>query len=461
MIPLDKPKKIHFIGIGGIGMSGVALILRELGHEVSGSDVKDNHLLGRLRKHGARIFIGHEASHLREDTDVVVYTSCIAKKNPEVRKARALRIPLVHRQKLLAALMERKRSIAITGAHGKSTTAALMGSCLLKLGLDPTVVVGAEVPDLGGNARLGKSNIMVIEADESDGSLVELEPYYAIITNIDKEHIDYYRTIEAIVETNRKFVERIQDSGCLFCLHGDKHIADIIKNSNKPYVTFGFSEGADVIASATQIRGFATTFRCTYKKRALGDFKINLVGNHNVLNALAVIAVALEMGIKPSRLKEVMAGYRGARRRFEVKGRHRNIFVIEDYAHHPTEIEAILRACRRLKRGRIISIFQPHRFSRTKFLAHEFGRAFTMTDELILADIYSAHERPIKGVSSRLIFEQTKKNGKGNVALLAKEDITDYVLPRVREGDTILVLGAGDIGEVSDEIAVRLKQKSY
>jgi len=459
-LDLKEKKTIHFIGLGGIGMSGIASILLELGHTISGSDLNNNNLLEKLKAKGADVFIGHKASNLNNSADFVVYTSCIKETNPEILKAKSLDIPILHRQTLLAALMREKKGIAVTGAHGKSTTTALIGTILLRAGLDPTIVVGAEVADFGGNARLGKSEFFIAEADESDGSFIELEPYYAVITNIDREHLDHYKSIANIIKTNKTFINRIKKGGELFCLREGEYTAKLLDGRARRYKTFGFSPEADIYASDLKVEGLATTFKCVYNNKDLGVFKLMLLGRHNVLNALAALSVALELGVKPSIIKKAFSNYKGASRRFEIKGRHRDIFVIEDYAHHPTEIEVTLQACRAWSKKRIISIFQPHRFSRTKFLAYEFAKAFKLTDELILTDIYSASEKSIEGISTKLIFDRLKKDGKNNVQLLPKERIVEYLSPRVKKGDVILVLGAGDIGEISEKIAEKIKTQT-
>jgi len=457
-INLKPGDRVHFIGIGGIGMSGLAYLLTESGHRVSGSDLKDSNLLKNLRKKGAKVFIGHHEANLEKDINLVVYSTCIKENNPEIKKAKKLGIPIIHRQTMLSYLLDKNKGIAITGAHGKGTTTAFLGSILIKASLDPTIIVGAEVDDFGGNARSGKGDFSVMEADESDGTFTQLKPYYGVITNIDKEHLEHYESIENIVKANKEFIDNVKDEGCLFVKYGDENINKLLKAYKKRYKTFGFSRKADIYAKDIRTEQFITTFRCVYDAKDLGLFKIILPGEHNALNALAAILVALEIGIAPSTIKEALSFYKGALRRFELKGEHRGIIVIEDYAHHPTEIKATLEVCKNWNRGRVISIFQPHRFSRTRLLADEFSHAFELADEVILTDIYSAHEDSKKEVSSGLIFDKIKKRGKKNMCLLPKEEIVKHVCSKAESGDTILVLGAGDIGEISDKILERLKK---
>jgi len=298
-----------------------------------------------------------------------------------------------------------------------------------------------------------------METDESDGSFVELQPYYAVLTNIDKEHLEHYKDMGNLISANRKFVDNIKKGGCLFCLYGDKNIQKALKDYRNRYKTFGFSSDSDLYAKDVEVQGITTTFKCLSLGKEIDKFKLMLPGSHNVLNALGAISVALEIGISPSIIKTALSNYKGAARRFEVKGDFGGILVIEDYAHHPTEIKATLEVCKHWHRGKVISIFQPHRFSRTQLLADEFGSAFDMADELILTDIYSAHEDPIKGVSTKLIFDKVKQKGKNEVCLIAKDEIVDYIGSRVNKGDIVLILGAGDIGDISVKIAQRLKER--
>jgi len=461
-ISLKKKKKVHFIGIGGIGMSGVASLLLDLGHEVSGSDLKDSELIARLKAKGADIHIGHRSSNLKKGTDLVVYTPCVKTSNPEILKAatKELSIPVVHRHDILSLLMRSKKPIVVTGAHGKGSTTALIGNILLEAGLDPTVIVGAEVTDFGGNARMGEGDYFVLEADESDGSFVKLEPYYGVITNIDTEHLEHYKNIENIIKTNRVFIDNIKHGGMLFIQEKGMYASGLLKGYKKKCGTFSFSKDADIYAEDIKTDILTTTFKCVYKGKELGVFKLALPGRHNVLNALAAISVAMKIGIEPLIIEKALSGFRGAQRRFEVKGRFNDVLVVEDYAHHPTEIEATLRVCRDWDKGRVISIFQPHRFSRTKLLADEFARAFALSDEVILTDVYSAHEDSLEGVSSRLILDKLNNRGMARACLIAKDKIVEYLKPRVMKDDCLLVLGAGDIGDISEGLLEMLKSKA-
>ena len=459
---LSLLRPVHFIGIGGIGMSALAHILLKARYKVSGTDLRRTNIINKLEASGAKIFIGHSASNICDDIGLVVYSSSISEDNPELRQAKMKNIPIIHRGDLLAYFVNSKKGIAVTGAHGKTTTTALVSMLFMKAGLDPTILVGAEVDDFGGNAVYGEGNYVIAEADESDGSFLKLKPFYEIITNIDMEHLDYYKDFDRIKQANQIFVENIKKDGCLFYNAEDENLKGIAANTAKRSRCFGMSEKADIFPRNVRMEGFCSTFECFYHQKYLSDIQLNVPGAHNILNSLAVILVGLEAGIKTDVIKSSLECYHGAKRRFQVKGVIDGVTVVEDYAHHPTEIRAVLNTCRAIwgHNKRIISIFQPHRFTRTMFLSDEFAKSLSASDKVILTDIYSAHETPIEGVSIKNIYDKTSKYNMQDVRILAKGDIISTIISELKRDDVVLVLGAGDIGEVSDELVDILKKRS-
>jgi len=457
---LQKIESVHFIGVGGIGMSSIASILLERGFDISGSDLRANRLTDRLAKRGAKIFIGHRASNLRDNTGLVVYSTSIDDANPEIQKARERKIPIVHRSDIVAELVNTKSGIAITGAHGKTTTTALSGLLLTRAGLDPTIIVGGEASYLNSNWRNGKGDYAVCEADESDGTFRKLKPAYAVLTNIDREHLEHYKDFEGLITANKAFIENIKEAGCLITSYEDPNIQRILKGYKGKYFTYSISrKEADIYAGRITMNKFHTAFQAVYKGKILGSFELNIPGRHNVENSLAVILLGIELGINIDIIKGALSEYKGTLRRFEIKGEIDGIMVIEDYAHHPREIMATIAACRNWPARRLIGVFQPHRYTRTQFLKDEFGKSFLGLDELILTDIYSASEKPIKGVDAKTIYNEAVKNGQKNARVLRKDEIAPYLLKILKANDMALILGAGDIGELSNELVKGLKAK--
>lgn len=453
---LDKVKKVYFIGIGGIGMSALAQIIFELGYKVCGSDVKRTPLTERLRHKGLDVIIGH-TDKCPDDIDLAVYTSCISSDNPEMIVFKNRGVKLISRGELLAELFNDSVGIAIAGTHGKTTTTALVGHVLKACDLDPTIAVGAEVPSLMGNAVLGKSDIFVAEADESDGSFLKLKPLYGVITNIEEEHLDYYKDIQSIIKAYISFSQSIKSGGYLVTCGDDANLTNILKNYKKPVITFGFNKSCNYRATNLQIRGLSVEFDCLEGERLLGTFTISIPGRHNVLNALGAIIICKLLGIKVDKITKALKQYKGSSRRFEIKSNSAGIVLIEDYAHHPTEIKATIEAASHLKPKRIIVVFQPHRYSRTKHLKEAFAEAFDKADYLIVTDIYSASEKPIEGVDSQTLYNAVKEK-KSDVCFLPIADIVDHIVHIASKGDLIIIMGAGDIGEISNEIAARLKK---
>jgi UDP-N-acetylmuramate--alanine ligase len=449
---LLSKKKIHFVGIGGVGMSGIARILLDLGYQVSGSDIRTNRLINQIKSKGAEFFSGHHWQNVL-GAEMVVYSSAIKFDNPELVMARKKGIPVVQRAEVLSELMNGKIAITITGTHGKTTTTSLIGSILLRANFDPTIIIGGEAKNFGGNVISGKGNYFVAEADESDGSFLFFHPTYSIITNIEEEHLDFYKDLDEIIATYRRFINNTSPKGVLFWHSDDKNIKRCLDKFKGRNISFGFSDSADLRASNIEINGFKSSFDCTYKKKFLGKVTVNLPSNHNILNSLAAIGLGLEVGIDFDNISQALAGYSGVIRRFQIKLDWNGLIVVDDYAHHPTEVKATLQACQ-VKRKRIICVFQPHRYTRTKYLSKRFAKALCSVDHLILAEIYPADEEPIIGVTSRCIYDELEKSGYKNVYLASnKEKALEIVLDIVKPEDLVVVMGAGDIGYVADKLA--------
>jgi UDP-N-acetylmuramate--alanine ligase len=455
---LNSSNKFHFIGIGGYGMSALAKILLELGFMVSGSDIKKSSITDKLKSLGAEIYVGHNEQNASA-VDVVIYSACIPADNPELNMARKRNIPVLHRAELLAELMNKKTGIAISGAHGKTTTTTLISLFLKHAGFEPTVVIGAEVDNLEGGSVSGGGAYIVAEADESDGSFLFLRPTYSLITNIDLEHLDYYRNIEVIKKTYLQFIERTKGEGKLFYCGDDEYLKSITKNYRKRMMSFGFSSANDIYPLNIKFEGLRSEFDVVLRGENLGRVRLNAGGEHNILNCLGSIEVALELGINFDKIQEALDFFQPALRRCQIKANLNNIMVIDDYAHHPTEIKATLKAISNLRPKRIIAVFQPHRYSRTKHLKDLFIYSFELADYLVLTDIYSASEEPIEGVNSQRLSKEIKANGKKNVLFLPSKKITSHLLTLVREGDVVVVLGAGDVGKIADELSEELKVK--
>jgi len=450
----DK-KRIHFIGIGGAGMSGLAEVFHCHGYDVQGSDIKKTIVTNRLEELGIRVIESHSAKNIG-NADLVVYSSCITEQNVEVTEAKRKNIPVLRRIEALNMISRDKDIIAISGAHGKTTTTALVSYLLIKRGLDPSVFIGADVYFLNGNARYGKGNLVVTEADESDGSFLMLKPLYSVSTNIDKEHMDFYDNMDNVMKAYTEFIGNTREEGCVFACADDKNLREILKNSDKKIISYGISKNADVRAEKVELMGLeGARFDLVYKNKLLGKVTLSIMGIHNILNTLAAIGVAMELGIDFSFIQKTIRDFKGADRRFNVARLESDILVIDDYAHHPTEIEATLKTLEDSGK-RIIAVFQPHRYSRTKYLKKQFGNCFDLADHLVITDIYSAHEKPIDGVSGEDLCENVKKCGHKNAHFILKDDIIGHLKEVARPKDAIFILGAGDIGELPETIAKAL-----
>ncbi len=446
--------RLHFLGIGGIGMSGLAAICLERGCAVSGCDAKLNGAIGRLQRLGAAISAGHAVAHLEGGVDLVVHSSAVSGQEPELLEARARGLCTVTRGELLAALSAEARLVAVAGAHGKTTTSGMASQLLIQAGWDPTVVVGGLMLSLGTNARFGTGAYLVAESDESDGSFLHLAPHIAIVTNIDREHLNYYRTFARLVEAFEQFVSRVQPGGTLIRCTDDPLVRERLSHPSQ--VSYGFGAGADVTADHIQLHEFGSRFRAASHGRSLGAFTLQVPGRHNVLNALAVISLGLTLELPLVTIREALRQFQGTSRRFQVVRLPGDIWFVEDYAHHPAEIRATLAADTLPERHRLV-VFQPHRFSRTQSLEAELTACFDRADGVIVTDIDPAFEAPIPGISGERLAGLIRAHGHPCVRYISKQELPTFVTRIARSGDTIFFLGAGDIGELCHDVAARLR----
>ena len=454
-----KHQPVHFVGIGGIGMSGLAEVLLELGYPVSGSDLKASPTTERLAARGARIVEQHAASNLG-DAKAVVVSSAVKNDNPEVMEARRRGLPVIPRGELLAELMRQKFGIAVAGSHGKTTTTSMLAALLSHAGLDPTFVIGGRVGMMGGaNARLGKSDYLVVESDESDGSFLKLAPILVVVTNVDREHLDHYRGIEEIRAAFREFAGKVPFYGAAILCLDDENIQQILPHVNRRAITYGRSAQANLRITNSSASHMASEFQLQWNGRDLGCFRVNVPGAHNVLNATAAVAIGLELDIPLENIREGLASFGGVDRRFQVRGTARGVTVIDDYGHHPTEIRATLEAARACRFERVHVLFQPHRYTRTQALLDDFARAFHQADRVYVADIYPASEPPIPGVTSQALVSRIRAFGHRDAHYAGSlEQGMEAVLKNVKSGDAIITLGAGSISQMGEPILARLKQ---
>jgi len=448
--------RVHFVGIGGIGMSGIAEVLLNLGYQVSGSDLKGSEITKRLAGMGATIYEGHKAQNLVQ-ADVVVISSAVKKDNPEVVTARQRKIPVIPRAEMLAELMRLKYAVAVAGSHGKTTTTSMVATVLSAAGLDPTAVVGGKVNVLDSNAKLGKSELMVVEADESDGSFLKLHPAITVVTNIDPEHMDHYGTLDALKTAFVEFCNRVPFYGLNVLYLDHPNVQELLPRLEKRVVTYGSSHMADYRLEGVRLEGFSTRFQAFRRDEALGEFRVRMVGAHNALNALAVIAVAEEMEIPLDTVRGALAEFGGVQRRFTVRGEVSGITVVDDYGHHPTEVLATLAGARRAFGRRLVVAFQPHRYTRTHDLKKEFTTSFNDADVLFVSSVYAAGEEPIPGATGDALAEAIRAHGHRDVTYVDKRvDLPAAIAPRLREGDIVLTLGAGDITQVGPDLLTLL-----
>ncbi|MBR1885044.1 MAG: UDP-N-acetylmuramate--L-alanine ligase, partial [Schwartzia sp.] len=450
---LQGIRKIHFIGVGGAGMSALARILLDKGYEVSGSDRKMSAVAEQLAARGAKIFEGHDAANVK-GMDAVVVSTAIPEDNVEVVAAEAQGLRRLHRSDVNAALLNAAKGIAVAGAHGKTTTTSMIGLILEHGGIDPTIIIGGQVDYLAdGNARLGRGEYLVSEADESDGSFLKLLPRIAVVTNVENDHMDHYGSMENIKKAFRQFLENTDEKTgtCVLCADNE-NLREISKGLSRRVVLYGTAEDAEYRAVNIAPDGAGVAFDVERGGKQLVRVRLNIPGHHNVLNALGSVVTGILCGVSPEKAAEALALFHGAKRRFETKGRASGVWIVDDYAHHPTEIEATLKAARQTKPKRLICAFQPHRYSRTQLLQKEFGGAFADADLLILTDIYSAGEAPIAGVSGETILSAVEKTtGQPVKYIAARTDIADYLATAVRDGDLVITMGAGDICRTGEE----------
>lgn len=459
---------VHLVGIGGIGMSGIAEVLHNLGYEVRGSELKDSDTVERLRSLGIKVFIGHRPENVH-NAHVVVISSAVKEDNPEVMEARRLHIPVIPRAEMLAEIGRLKYSILVAGAHGKTTTTSLIANILSLGGLDPTVIVGGRFTSSGANARLGGGEFLVAEADESDGSFLKLNPTIAVITNIDREHMDFFRDMETLKKAFSDFANKIPFYGVSILCIDNPHIREIIPDIKRRVITYGFSEDADVRLSDVEQGDRGISFKVFFKGVYEGRFSVSLYGAHNSLNSLAAFIVGRELGLDNHTIKRGLESFTGIKRRLEFKGSANGIRIYDDYGHHPTEIRSTLRAVREslLKDGqRLVLLFQPHRYTRTRDLIGEFSTAFGDADLLFLMDIYPAGEKPIEGISTSTLYEQIlQRSSAGGPApdkrfiyyVPDREELVKKIKKELKEGDILLTMGAGDVWKIGEEILRELR----
>lgn len=453
-----KIKHIHFVGIGGIGMSGIAEVLINLDYKVSGSDLRDNEITRHLCTLGASVCFGHDSDNLK-DVDVVVVSSAVKDDNPEVIEARRRLIPVVPRAEMLAELMRLKTGIAVAGTHGKTTTTSIVATILSKAGIDPTVVIGGKLNSIGSNAKLGQSKYLVAEADESDGSFLCLSPTISVVTNIDPEHLDHYGSMKNMMKAYLDFINKVPFYGLAVLCMDNKNIQLIIPKVKKRFVTYGINPQADFQATDIEFTGMKTSFNVNYKGGCLGRIEISMPGLHNVYNTLAAIAVAMEMDLSFKKIRKSLHDFSGIERRFQVKGEKGGIMVVDDYGHHPEEIKATLRAAKNGWGRPVVAVFQPHRYTRTRDLLDEFISAFNEADSLILTDIYPAGETPIEGVSGEMLFSRIESHGHRDVTYVKDmEKLVPSLHENTTDGDIVITLGAGNIWEWGERFLKELKE---
>jgi len=454
---LKRIQHVHFVGIGGIGMSGIAEVLLNLGYKVTGSDLRSTVITDRLAKFGATVYLRHAAENVA-GAHVVVTSSAVRPDNAEIREAERHKIPVIPRAEMLAELARLKYSIAVAGTHGKTTTTSMIATVLDRAGLDPTVVVGGLLDTLGSNARLGKGEFIVLEADESDRSFLLLSPTIAVVTNIEPDHLDHYRDLEDIQNAFLIFINKVPFYGAAILCLDEPAVQSLIPQVKRRIVTYGTAAQADVSITDVNLEGLGSTFVLRFNGCAKQAFKLGVPGMHNVLNATAAFAAARDMGVDQCMISTALEGFQSVERRFEVKSRD-GVTVIDDYAHHPTEIRATLNAAKTGNFRRLFVIFQPHRYTRTMHLFDDFARAFNLADVVLMLDIYPAGENPIEGVTTQALIEKIKSFGHKNAMYAPNfEMIESYVISNAKEGDAVIVMGAGSVTKLSDILSERFSR---
>jgi len=456
---LEKKHWVHFVGIGGIGMNGIAEVLLNLGYSVTGSDLCESEATQRLRSMGARVFIGHEEANLSGDPSVVVISTAVKYSNPEVMEARRRNIPVIPRAEMLAELMRMKYGVAVAGSHGKTTTTSMIAAVLSAAGMDPTMVIGGKVKSLGSSAQMGQGDLLVAEADESDGTFLLLSPTIAVVTNIDREHMDFHHTMDHLMESFLTFINKIPFYGLAVLCLDHPNVRVLLPKVKKRFTTYGFSPEADFSAQDFKAKGMEVQFSVLHHSKPMGKLKLHLPGRHSAANALAAVAVAQELEIPFPQVAEALGSLSGIHRRFEIKGEPKGIMVIDDYGHHPVEIQATLQAVFESWKRPLTVIFQPHRYSRTRDLFDEFLTSFEGAERLILTEVYAAGEEKIEGISGEVLYEAIKRRGHLEVESIPDlREIGARLLPKLTAGHIVLTLGAGDIYKVAEELVETLGQ---
>lgn len=447
---------IHMVGIAGAGMSGIARVLTQQGIKVSGSDLQCNGITKKLTDIGVEIFEGHSSSYLQEGVDLLVISSAIPPANVEVQEAHKRGIKVLKRGEMLARMANASKGIAVAGAHGKTTTTSMLYTVLAGCGLDPTFIVGGEIQGSDLNARLGGGEYFVVEADESDASFLELRPYISIVTNIENDHLDYYKSFQGIQDAFKQFLNQVDPSGFALLYGGDHCIQEISRDLEGKVIFYGEDSSFDYYLQNWEAQGMGSVFNLYHQRDYIGKVTLAVPGKHNALNALAAIAAALEMGYSFADLVASIKKFHGAKRRFQILGNIEGSTVVDDYAHHPTEIKATITAARHLDYERILVVFQPHRYSRTDLLAEEFGNCFTEADLVIISDIYSAGEKPIAGVNGELVYQAARKAGCNVLYIPTMEKIEAFIRQEIRDHDLLITMGAGDIWKLGVDLVQKL-----
>lgn len=452
---------IHFIGIGGAGMSALAYVLIKRGYDVSGSDLNAGHMSAHLAEEGAIVFMGHDACQV-DDADAVVVSTAIHANNPELVAAKAKGLPVLHRSDVLAALLNNAKGVAVAGAHGKTTTSAMISCIAAESGIDPTVVIGGEVASLGGNARNGKGPYVVAEADESDGSFLKFYPHLAVVTNIEDDHLDHYGTEENIYQAFKQFLGNITEGGKAILCADNPKVCRLARETDKTVLTYGLEgEGADYTAKNITYGVDGTTYELYCHEKFITEVHLVVPGRHNVLNSMGAFVAAREMGIETEKILASLKKFGGAKRRFETKGKVEGVWIVDDYAHHPTEIGVTIKAALQTKPERLLCVFQPHRYTRTKLLFDEFCQSFQGCDELIIVDVYSAGEDPIAGVSSAKLAEGIKAATGQKVQYIPRlSKAEEYLQAQAQAGDLIMTIGAGDVFKIGEELVRELERNA-
>ena len=448
-----RVRRVHMVGIGGAGMSGIAEVLLNLGFAVTGSDLQTSEVTQRLSKLGAQIFEGHAAENVQE-ADVLVYSSAVRPENVELRTARELHVPTIPRSEMLAELMRLKVGIGVSGTHGKTTTTSMIGAILQRADLNPTLIVGGIVRALQSGVKMGSGDLLIVEADEFDRSFLKLTPTFAVITTIEPEHLDTYTDLEGVQDAFVEFANKVPFYGSVVVCGDEPNILSILPRIKRPVLTYGLSESCNVRAVQLEHRGQFTTFTLAFGTREATEFELQVPGRHNVLNALASIGIATELDISLAVVRDGLAGFSGVHRRFEVKGDVNGMIIVDDYAHHPTEISSTLQTARTCwPDRRLVALFQPHLFTRTRDFSREFGQALALADVILLADIYPSRERPIPGITSEIIADAARESGARNIVMVGNDAITTVAREHLRGGDAVVVMGAGSITKVAQELA--------